>query len=149
MSSEGPPQATSTHSMPRRTLPRASSSVLPCSVVTMRASSSKCSSSSALKRNIARARTTGGVSLQPGNACRAAVTAASRSRPVESGTLAITLPSAGLWTSSQSDAVDWTQRPPMKFCSRGTSAPVCVWSGPRATSVGSGMWHLVTPKAGL
>ena len=50
MSIDGPPQATSTHSMPRRTLPRDSSSVLPCSVVTRRASSSKCSSSSALKR---------------------------------------------------------------------------------------------------
>ena len=34
MSSDGAPQATSTHSMPRRTLPRDSSSVLPCSVVT-------------------------------------------------------------------------------------------------------------------
>ena len=42
--SDGAPHATSTHSMPRRTLPRASSSVLPCSVVTMRASSSKCAS---------------------------------------------------------------------------------------------------------
>ena len=45
---DGAPQATSTHSMPRRTLPRASSSVLPCSVVTIRASSSKCCSRSAL-----------------------------------------------------------------------------------------------------
>ena len=42
---DGAPQATSTHSMPRRTLPRDSSSVLPCSVVTIRASSSKWSSS--------------------------------------------------------------------------------------------------------
>ena len=68
MSSDGAPQATSTHSIPRRTLPRDSSSVLPCSVVTSRASSSKWSSSSALNLNIVLARTTGGVSLQPANA---------------------------------------------------------------------------------
>ena len=43
---------------------------------------------------------------------RAAVTAASRSRPVDSGALAITVPCAGLCTSSHWDAVDGTQRPP-------------------------------------
>ena len=46
--SVGAPHATSMQSMPRRTLPRASLSVLPCSVVTERASSSKCCSQSAL-----------------------------------------------------------------------------------------------------
>ena len=45
--------------MPRRTLPRDSSSVLPCSRVTVAAISSKCSSRSSRKRNIARARTIG------------------------------------------------------------------------------------------
>ena len=55
-SATGVPQATSTHSMPRRTLPRDSSRVLPCSRVTVAASSSKCSSSSSRNRNIARAR---------------------------------------------------------------------------------------------
>ena len=79
MSSDGAPHATSTHSMPRRTLPRASSSVLPCSVVTMRAISSKCSSRSCLNLNIVRARATGGVSLHPGKAAVAASTAASTS----------------------------------------------------------------------
>ena len=47
-SSSGAPQAYSTTSMPRRTSPRASVSVLPCSRVTLATSSSKWSSSSIL-----------------------------------------------------------------------------------------------------
>ena len=43
---------------------------------------------------------------------------------------AMTVPRAGLWTSSQSVAVDGTQRPPMKFWSSGTSSPDCGRSGP-------------------
>src|SRR6185503_18070293 len=66
--SDGAPQATSMHSMPRRTLPRASSSVLPCSVVTVRASSSKCCSQSCLNLWSTCARALTGVSRQPGNA---------------------------------------------------------------------------------
>ena len=71
----GAPQANSMFSRPRRTSPRASPSVLPCSVVTLRASSSKWSSRSTLSRKRIRARSTGGVSIQPGNAFAAACTA--------------------------------------------------------------------------
>jgi len=113
MSIDGAPQATSTHSMPRRTLPRDSSSVLPCSVVTSRASSSTFSSRSARKRNIARARAAGGVWLHPGKAADAAAAAASTSARVDSGVRAITVPRAGLWTSRESRPADGTRRPPM------------------------------------
>jgi hypothetical protein len=97
--SEGAPHATSTHSMPRRTLPRASSSVFPCSVVTVCASSSKCCSRSALNRNNTCARVLTGVSRQAGDASCAALTAASTSVGVDSGVRPITSPTAGLWTS--------------------------------------------------
>ncbi len=115
ISSDGAAHATSTHSMPRRRLPRASSSVLPCSVVMMRAISSKCASSAALNANITRARTTGGVSRQPGNAAAAAWTAASTSRAPESGVRAMTVPRAGLCTSTVDAVPASTQRPPTKF----------------------------------
>ena len=62
------PQANSTISMPRCISARASASVLPCSRVTSAASSSKCACSSSRKRNITRARSTAGVSLQAGSA---------------------------------------------------------------------------------
>ena len=120
--SEGMPHATSTHSMPRRTEPRASSSVLPCSVVTIRASSSKCSSRRFLKANMVRARSTTGVARQAGNAAFAAATAASTSPRVESGVFAITAPVAGLKTSTVPEARASTHMPPMKFERTGTWA---------------------------
>jgi hypothetical protein len=83
--------------------------------VTIRAISSKWSSSNWRNLNIARARMTGGVSLHSGNAFVAAATAASRSEPVESGVFAITIPRAGLWTSTNSAALDGIQRPPTKL----------------------------------
>ena len=72
----GMPQANSTTSVPRMTSPRASDSTLPCSTVISRASSSVCSSSSALKRNMIRARCSGGVADQAGSAASAAAMAA-------------------------------------------------------------------------
>ena len=114
MSIDGAPHATSTHSMPRRRLPRASSSVLPCSVVTMRAISSKCSSSSCLNLNIACARVTGGVSLHPGNAAVAALTAASTSAFGASGVRAITCRARGCGRGRSRWPADGVQRPPMK-----------------------------------
>ena len=84
------------------------------------ASSSKCSSSSALKRNIARARTTGGVSLQPGNACRrrgdrgvdvACRSTAARLRDDAAARRIVDVEHS----RSRSTGL---QRPPMKFCSR-------------------------------
>ena len=113
MSIEGAPQATSTHSMPRRRLPRDSLSVLPCSVVTIRAISSKCSSRSALNLNIDWARATAGVSAQPRKAAVAARTAESTSLAVESGVRAITVPRAGFVTSCASVPSEGVQRPPI------------------------------------
>src|SRR5258708_5469780 len=113
--SDGAPQATSTHSIPRRTLPGAWSSVLTCWVVTVRAISSKCSSSRCTNLNIVRARWTTGVSRQAGKALAAARTAASRSARVESGVFAMTEPTAGLWTSTNPPARGGVPRPPMKI----------------------------------
>src|SRR5437588_750532 len=68
--SDGAPHATSTHSIARRTLPRASSSVLPCSVVTVRARSSNCCSRSALKRCSTWARALTGLHATAGSSVR-------------------------------------------------------------------------------
>ena len=70
ISSDGTPQANSTISMPRFTSPRDSTTVLPCSRVVLRTRSSKFSSSSVLNLKKTRARSTAGVSIQPGNAAR-------------------------------------------------------------------------------
>ena len=91
----GMPAAKSTTSMPRRTSPRASARTLPFSRLTSRASSSKCSSSRPLKRNIACARSPTGVARQAGKARSAASTAASTSPAVANGTRATTSPVAG------------------------------------------------------
>ena len=69
-------------------------------------------SSSSTNRNIDRARTTTGVSRQAGKAFAAACTAASRSARVESGVFAITEPTAGLWTSTNSFACAGIHLPP-------------------------------------
>ena len=71
----GMPQANSTTSMPRVNSPLASDSTLPCSSVMMRASVASSRSSSSRNLNITRARVSGGVAAQPGNAARAARTA--------------------------------------------------------------------------
>src|ERR1051326_4133671 len=76
ISSEGTPQANSIISIPRFTSPRDSTKVFPCSRVLQRTSSSKFSSSSILNLKKIRARSTGGVSIQAGNAAAAASTAA-------------------------------------------------------------------------
>ena len=73
------PQATSTFSMPRRSSPRASASVLPFSVVISRAISSKCSSSSCLNRNRYWMRSAGGVAAPVRAGRRGGLTAASTS----------------------------------------------------------------------
>src|ERR1035437_1605426 len=124
--SDGMPHATSTHSIPRRTEPRDSSSVLPCSVVTIRASSSKCSSSRFLNANIVRARSATGVARHAGNAAFAAATAASTSPRVESGVFAMTAPVAGLKTSTVPEGRASTHIPPMKLESTGVSG---AWDG--------------------
>ncbi len=100
MSRVGAPQANSTTSIPRRTDPRASSRVLPCSRVTRRDNASKFSSRRCTYLNRIRARSTTGVSDQPGSAARAARTAESTSASPHMGVLAMTLPSEGLKTGS-------------------------------------------------
>jgi hypothetical protein len=111
----GMPQACSTFSMPRRTEPRDSSSVLPFSRVTIVASSSKWASSRPFRANRQRARTTGGVARQRGNAASAACTAASTSVAPESGTRPNRSPVAGFVRGRESVARDGTQAPPTKL----------------------------------
>ena len=122
-----PSSATARRRRPRRTRCRAARCrairrcVLPCSVVTVRASSSACASSSSTNRNSARARRTTGVSRQPGNALFAAWTAASRSARVDSGVRAMTRPVAGLWTSAKRRWLTAASWPPTKFSRTSTS----------------------------
>jgi hypothetical protein len=98
----GMAQAHSTISIMRATSARASPIVLPISVVTERASSSRrlLSPSRSPKRSRARAITD--TPRQTGNASRAALTARSRSSDEDSGTRASTSPVAGFVTSRAS-----------------------------------------------
>ncbi len=66
----GMPQANSTTSMPRVSSPRASDSTLPCSALIARAIASASRASSSLNLNRMRARLSGVVAAQAGNACR-------------------------------------------------------------------------------
>ena len=110
--SEGMPVATSTHSIPRRISPAASLAALPLSFVTSSARSFLRSSRRYLNSKQARARSSGGVARQPGNASRAARTARSTSAGPESGTSASTSPVAGLVTGSRSLASASVHAPP-------------------------------------
>src|SRR5258706_14598236 len=101
----GMPQANSTPSMPRCTEARASTSVLPCSRVTSRASSSNRWLSNSRKRKSTRQRSTTGVADQAGSAAAAARTTSSTSALSARGTVAMTWPVEGLKTS------DWRELP--------------------------------------
>ncbi len=105
-------QAHSTISIMRPTSARASSSVLPISRVTERASSSRRASRPSRRANRRRPRSMTLTARQAGSASRAARTAASRSAADESGTRASTAPVAGLVTSRASVAVAAVKRPP-------------------------------------
>ena len=107
-------QAHSTISIARATSARASGSVLPISAVTERASRSAFASSRSRSAKSLRARSIEGVERQPGNASRAAATAASTSAAPESGTVASVSPVAGFTTWRLPTAeVGATQAPPM------------------------------------
>ena len=106
-------QAASTISIMRATSARASTIVLPISVVTERASSSRRASSPSRSANSLRARAITDTSRHAGSASRAALTAASRSPAFESGTRASTSPLAGFVTSSRSDEPAGVHEPPM------------------------------------
>ena len=108
----GTAHAASTISIMRPTSARASGRVLPISVVTHRASSSRRAVSFSRSVNRRRARSGTETARHAGSASRAAATAASSSAAVESGTRASTSPVAGLVTSSSSEDEDAVQRPP-------------------------------------
>src|SRR5256885_1427216 len=82
-------------SIPAATPPRASSSGLPISRVTRRASSSTRSATASAARFSAAPRSPGAVAAQPGNAARAAATAATTASLVATGTSTTREPSAG------------------------------------------------------
>jgi hypothetical protein len=109
----GMAQAASTISIMRATSARASAIVLPISVVTERASSSRRASRPSRRANSLRARAITDTSRQAGSAARAACTAASRSPELDSGTRASTSPVAGLVTSSWSAEAAGVHDPPM------------------------------------
>ena len=104
--------AASTISIMRPTSARASISVLPISVVTERARSSRRSTRPARSANSFCERPMTDTARHAGSASRAARTAASRSSAFESGTRASTSPVAGLVTSSASVEVAGVQAPP-------------------------------------
>ena len=109
----GIPVANSITSMPRVTEPSASASVLPCSSVTMAASSCLRASIRSRKRIRIRARRSGGAARQSGHAASAAPTAASTSPASASGTRRTTAPVAGLKTSACRRLREVTARPPI------------------------------------
>ena len=108
----GTAQAASTISIMRATSARASPIVLPISVVTDRASSSRRASSPSRSANRRRPRSITLTVRHSGSASRAARTAASRSAAFESGTWASVSPVDGLVTSRRSLDEAGVQPPP-------------------------------------
>jgi hypothetical protein len=107
---------------PRKTSPRASASVLPCSRVTQAASSSMCWLMSSWRRNMTRARAGAGVAAQAGKASRAAPTAALNSAGVQSGRRETTSWVAGFTTSTHSLDLDSTNSPLISSLTEGCGA---------------------------
>jgi hypothetical protein len=105
-------QAASTISIMRATSARASTIVLPISVVTERARSSWRATSRSRSSNSLRARAIVLTARHSGSASRAAFTAASRSADDDSGTRASVSPVAGFVTSSVSVEVAGVHAPP-------------------------------------
>ncbi len=100
LSSVGMLQANSTTSRPRLISPLASESTLPCSRVTISASSSVCSTSSSRNRNITAVRLASEYCDQTSNAAAALAIAVSTSAGVAEATWATTSPVAGLSTGT-------------------------------------------------
>src|ERR1051325_1033310 len=110
----GMPQANSTTSTPRVISPCASEKTLPCSSEMVRARLSCSRASSSRNLNMIRARVSGGVAAQPGNALAADWTAASISAPLPSATRRIFSPVARLNTSPQGPLFASARLPSMK-----------------------------------
>ncbi len=108
----GTAHAHSTISIIRATSARASAIVLPISVVTERARSSRRASSASRRANSVRPRSITLTARQTGSASRAAPTAASRSDALDNGTRASVSPVAGFVTGTASADADGVQRPP-------------------------------------
>ncbi len=109
----GMPQANSTTSRPRVISPWASEKTLPCSSEMTRASASWSRFSNSRNLNMTRARVSGGVAAQPGNAAAAARTAWSTSPGSAKATRRTFSPVAGLYTSPHRPLVPSTRLPPM------------------------------------
>ena len=108
----GTAQAASTISIMRATSARASPIVLPISVVTDSASSSRRAWSPSRSANSRLPRSITLTARHSGSAARAALTAASRSAAFERGTCTIVSPVAGLATSRRSLEEAGVQPPP-------------------------------------
>ena len=89
------PQANSTFSIPRATSPAASSSTLPCSLVTMAASSERLASRSWRKRNMTPARVVSDDAPQSAAAAAATFTTSSTSLVDANATSPVWVPVAG------------------------------------------------------
>ena len=113
-SSCGAPVANSTTSMPRVSSPAASDRTLPCSEVMVAAMRCSFSSSRRRKRLRMRARRSGVVAAQSGQAFFAAATASAISASLASGTEPVCSPVAGLKTGANLPLLPGTSLPPMK-----------------------------------
>src|SRR5437868_3860429 len=142
------PQENSTMSMPRVTSPCASVNTLPCSAVIARASSSRRLFNSSRNLNITRARRSGGVSAQAGNAARALATAASTSEALASETRALTWPVAGLNTSEARPLRPGATLPEIQWLMEATPAAWGVWSGAFMGRASLGQWRASLGPAG-
>ena len=111
----GMPQANSTLSRPRATSPCASDATLPCSRVTMAASSSRSACSSSRSRNSIPARRPDGDSPQAAAASTASLTAPSTSAADASATSAVCTPRAGSKTGAVRPEEPATARPPIQW----------------------------------
>ena len=117
LSSCGSPQANSTSSSSRCTSPWASPVTLPCSVVTIRAISSRRACSSSRNANMIAVRFDRDVDSHAGAATTAACTAASTSSASANGTCATTSPVAEFVTSPWRPDRELSSRPSIQWLS--------------------------------
>jgi hypothetical protein len=117
------PQANSTVSRPRLTSPSASDKTLPCSEVTMAASSLRWALTSSRKRKRISVRFASGVARQPGKAWHAADTAPSTSPAVPKPTSRVCSPVAGSNTGPHRPEELATGRPPIQWGIRSMGPP--------------------------
>ncbi len=115
LSRVGIPQAYSITSRPRATSPSASESTLPCSAVSRRAMSSRCSWQSSRMRKKSSARRASETARQLSNASLAFATAASISSTEAKSTSPLCSPVAGFHTGPLRPDVPGTLFPPIQW----------------------------------